>query len=177
MALLMPVIAGLIVVMALFSSGVVNRARYDNAAIVDSLAPESVIYGGGANAATAANMTAAANTAMEQYRLTSVEQTLVNICRVTYYLGKANNCSALNESFTWSYMFQAGNTGSLNAVQGLTSSSTFTCAHPEQYGVNLLNNVYSITDLAPYTYNLMKSDNSAPISGQADPCAYADIVN
>ncbi len=182
-ATLFTVIAGMLVAMMLFVSGVFNPANYDTAAVVDSPAQESVIYGTGGNSATANTMTSIANTSMESHRLTSIEQSLVEICRATYWMGKSNGCSPLNEAFTWSFLFQntstnpTGATGSVNTVQGMASSSAFSCSTPGQYGVYLLNNIYSITNLAGYTYNINIGAGNTPISGQADPCAYANIVN
>jgi len=174
---LFTIIAGTLVAMMLFTSGVFSNNNYDTAAVTNTPAPESTIYGGGANSATASAMTSSANLSMESHRLASVEQSLVEICRATYWMGKSSGCSPLNEAFTWSFMFQNGNTGSLNTVQGLSSSSSFSCSTPGQYGVYLLNNIYSATDLSAYTYNLNNSAGTGPISGQHDPCAYANIVN
>jgi len=182
-ATLFTVIAGMLVALMLFTSGVFSPSNYDTAAVADSPAPESSIYGGGANSATTNAMTSITNMSMESHRLTSVEQSLVEICRATYWMGEVNGCSPLNEAFTWSFLFQNGVTGSLNAVQGLASSGSFSCSTPGQYGVYLLNNIYSTTDLSTYTYNLNMWQSGAvwvigtqPIS-QSDPCAYADIVN
>jgi len=169
---LMSIIAALLATVTLIGQGYQNPARWgDRNAIVDSPAPEY------ANYATISAMTTAANTSMERYRLTGIEQSLVEICRATYWMGQVNNCSAINEGFTWKFMLNQGNTGSLTAVLGGASSSTFSCANPDQYGVYLLNSLYTTTNLSGYTYNLNKSDGSGVIGGQGDPCAYADIVN
>lgn len=170
--ILMAIMAALLVVTALIGQGLKNPAQHgDRQAVTDTTAQEYVYYGG------APNMTAAINTDMERRRLTNIEQTLVEICRETYWQGQQNGCSGMNEAFTWSFMLNNGATGSLYTVQGMASSGVFSCASPGQYGVYMLNQVYSTTDLTGYTYNLNKADGSGVISGQPDPCAYADIVN
>lgn len=135
---------------------------------LSDMAPEVQLYG------TSSNVTAEANAHMQRNAVTDIQQALTGICRNLYYMGTINGCSNVNESFTWSFMLQNGNTGTLSSVLGATSSSTFTCGTAAAYGVYALNNVYS--DLTGYSYNLNKSDGSGVISGQADPCAYQDIV-
>src|SRR5208283_1991292 len=169
--ILMGVIAALLAITAFMGQGFKNPALHcDTQAVADGPAPESSYYG------SAGNMAAAANTTMERYRLASVEQSLVDVCRAIYWMGKNNGCSPLSESFTWSFLFQYGNAGTLNSILSATSSDTFSCANPAQYGAYLLNNLYTSTDLAGYSYNLNNSAGTGVIGGQAVPCAYADIV-
>ena|GEM_PF-3429440 len=169
--LLMAVIAALLVITGLLGQGIKNPALHgDTHAVADSPAPESPYYSG------AGNITVTANTSMERCRLASVEQSLVEVCRALYWMGTNNGCSPLNESFTWSFLFQNGNAGTLNNILSETPSSTFSCSNPAQYGTYLLGNLYTTTDLAGYNYNLDNSAGTGSISGQTDPCAYADIV-
>ncbi|MBF0557241.1 MAG: hypothetical protein HQL08_00520 [Nitrospirae bacterium] len=168
MQLFVIAISALIVGLALSMTSLNNPANYDTAAVADSLAPEHSLYDG------AANITAAANVSMERSRLTSVEQSLVDVCRAIYWMGKNNGCSPLDEGFTWQFMLNQGTTGALNSVLSVPSTSTFSCGSPGQYGAYLLRGVYS--DLGGYKYNLNNSTGTGVISGQADPCAYADIV-
>ncbi|MGD0282544.1 MAG: hypothetical protein ABSB95_09300, partial [Dissulfurispiraceae bacterium] len=91
---LMGVIAALLVITALLGQGLKSPAlNGDTQAIADSPAPELSYYG------NAGNMAAAANTTMERYRLASVEQSLVDIGRATYWTGTNYGCSPLSESF------------------------------------------------------------------------------
>ena len=169
--ILMGVIAALLAITAIMGQWFKSPALHGDAnSIADSPAPESSYYG------NAGNMTTAVNVTMERYRLVSVEQSLVEVCRAIYWLGTNDGCSPLNESFTWSFLFQNGNVGTLNSILGATSSGAFLCSNPAQYGTYLLNNLYTSTDLAGYGYNLNNSTGSGVIGGQADPCAYADIV-
>ena len=162
------VISVLLVALALSMNGLNNPTNYDTSVVADSLAPESSIYG------DATNMTASVNAAMERSKLTSIEQSLVDVCRAIYWMGKNNGCSPLDEGFTWQFMLNQGTTGTLNNVLSAASSSVFSCGIPGQYGAYLLQGVYS--DLTGYNYNLNNSVGTGVISGQADPCAYADIV-
>ncbi len=167
--ILMGVIAALLAITAIMGQGFKSPALHgDSHAVADGPAPESSYYG------SAGNMTTALNTTMERYRLASVEQSLVNVCRAIYWMGTNNGCSPLSESFTWSFLFQNGNTGTLNSILSATSSDMFSCSNPQQYGVYLLKDVYR--DLTGYSYNLNNSTGTGVIGGQADPCAYADIV-
>ncbi len=167
--ILMGVIAALLAITVIMGQGFKNPALHgDTQAVADSPAPESPYYGG------AENMTAAANTTMERYRLASVEQSLVDVCRAIYWMGTNNGCFPLSESFTWSFLFQGGTAGTLNNILGAASSGTFSCSNPAQYWVYLLQGVYS--DLTGYSYNLNNSGGTGVIGGQPDPCAYADIV-
>jgi hypothetical protein len=169
--ILMGVIAALLTITAIMGQGFKSPALHGDAhAIADSSAPELFYYG------SAGNMTAAVNATLESYRLASVEQSLVEVCRAIYWMGTNNGCSPLSESFTWSFLFQNGNAGTLNSILGATSSGAFSCSTPAQYGTYLLNNLYTSTDLAGYSYNLNNSAGTGVIGGQADPCAYADIV-
>jgi hypothetical protein len=165
--ILMGVIAALLAIAAITGQGFKSG---DTQVVADSPAPESSYYG------SVANITNAVNSTMERYRLTSVEQSLVDVCRAIYWMGTNNGCSPLSESFTWSFLFQKGNTGTLKGILSAASSSTFSCANPAQYGTYLLNNLYTSTDLEGYSYNLNNSGGTGVIGGQADPCAYADIV-
>ena len=167
--ILMGVIAALLAITAIMGQVIKNPDQHgDTQALVDSPAPESSYYG------SAGNITTAVNTTMEHYRLASVEQSLVDVCRAIYWMGTNNGCSPLSESFTWSFLFQNGNAGTLNGILDATSSSTFSCLTPQHYGVYLLKGAYS--DLTGYSYNLNNSAGTGVIGGQADPCAYADIV-
>ena len=169
--ILMGVIAALLAITAIMGQGFKAPALPgDTQAIADSPAPEASYYSG------VGNMTTSVNTTMERYRLTSVEQSLVDVCRAIYWMGTNNGCFPLNESVTWSFLFQNGSVGTLNSILDATSSGVFSCSTPAQYGTYLLNNLYTSADLAGYNYNLNNSAGTGVIGGQADPCAYADIV-
>lgn len=168
MQLLIIAVSALLVLSALSITGLNNPANYDTAAVADSLAPESSLYG------DAAGVTAAANAAMENSRLSSVEQSLIDVCRTIYWMGQNNGCAPVNEGFTWQFMLNQGTNGTLNSVLTAASSGTFSCSSPGLYGTYLLQGVYS--DLGGYNYNLNNDEGTGVINGQADPCGYADIV-
>jgi hypothetical protein len=176
MSLVITALASVIVAMSLYVSGVFAPGNYNTAVIADSPAPEASVYFN----SNAASMTAAVGTSIERDNAAMIEQSLVGVCRDVYWMGIANNCSSINEAFTWQFLFVGGggNTGSLNTVLGSASSSTFSCATPGQYGVYLLGNLYGTSGLAGYNYNLniYKSGAIQVIGAQPDPCAYADIV-
>ena len=173
MHILMVVISVLLVIVAITGQGLKNQVNRINV-LAGGLVPESAFYSGVANINTAINMS------METSRLSSVEQALVEVCRATYYMGSINRCMPLNENFTWKFLLQNGATGSLNSILSMASSSSFSCATPEQYGVYLLLSAYGAGSLSEYNYNLNIFNQSTHalqiIGGQADPCAYADIV-
>ncbi len=174
-AMLMSVIAGMLLALVLSTSGMSNLTSYDTAAVLDSPAPEYVYFG--SNPTTmAGNITMD----LEVNNVVSIEQSLVDVCRQVYWMGEINSCSPLNEAFTWAPFFVGGggNTGSLNTVLSSTASSTFTCAHPEYYGVYLLQQIYGTSGLTGYNYNLNIYQGGViqVIGGQPDPCAYANTV-
>ncbi len=170
MQLLMIVLVSLLAVLALMGNGLVSPSNYDTSAVVDSLAPESLFYDNqaGMNAATAARM--------KNYKLVNIEQSLVEICRSTYFMAKTNNCSAINTSLTWAFLLNNGNNGSLNSILNAPSSNSFSCAGAAAYGTHLLKSVHS--DLTGYNYNLnnLPTHSVQTEGGSTDPCAYADIV-
>ncbi len=176
LAFLIPVIASVVVAMALYVSAVFSPLNYNTAVVADSPAPEAAVF----YASNAAGMTSAIGTSIEKNRAAAIEQSLISVCRNVYFMGRASNCSPLNEAFVWQFLFQGGggNIGSLNTVLSSASSSTFSCAQPGQYGVYLLTNLYGTTGLTGYQYNLniYKRGSVQVIGGQSDPCAYADIL-
>lgn len=174
MQILVVIILALLMVTAITGQEMRYQANPTMSVLADSLAPESSLYNGRTSINSETNMS------MESRRLASVEQSLVEVCRSTYYMGKANNCLPLNENFTWKFLLQNGVSGSLNSILNLASSGTFSCSTPEKYGVHLMVSTYGAGGLSGYNYNLNIYNSSThtlqTIGGQPDPCAYADIV-
>ncbi len=174
----MIIMAGMLSLLAMISSNYRNPSAVTpiNNTVVDSPAPEYVLYGNALNGGVT-NVTNQASAWLAYYGVVDIEQSLVGICRSEYFNGLANNCSPVNEGFTWDFLLQNGNTGNLSGILGLPASNTFSCANAQQYGVYLFQQIFGNVDLTGRVYDLINSQTGSVISGSPDPCAYADIVS